>query len=353
MATKDNMPTKQSRSATTPTGEESTIPVSQPSGLRELATLMVTEADKRLEVVQRAQISSLAGADKTKELQEKTPKRQSPTLATQPKKYALEMWVEVETRAGVYTTPEEDSYSVNFMIDALNHTYPDCTSVYLGVAGHMLAFYGKKTNPRASLPHDQAVIASKAIIDIPTWMGYFARWRVQCVSVSEASEIVAGCKRLEKENWRRARWELQNRFSAMQVDSTLSATARPFQPQATLQSSREDDGPQAYPSRSGWAGSHPTSGLTVGSPVRRTSLGRPHSSDDDGVSSDASNQDRPLCKRHGSRGSQNSQSGSDSDDTRTSGRRQKKKDGFSSKIQIPKFGGKKGHPHDVADAFRQ
>ena len=31
----------------------------------------------------------------------------------------------------------------------------------------------------------------------------------------------------------------------------------------------------------------------------------------------------------------------------------KKKDGFSSKIQIPEFGGKKGRPHDVADAFRQ
>ena len=28
-------------------------------------------------------------------------------------------------------------------------------------------------------------------------------------------------------------------------------------------------------------------------------------------------------------------------------------DGFSGKIQIPEFGGKKGHPHDVADAFRQ
>ena len=139
----------------------------------------------------------------------------------------------------------------------------------------------------------------------------------------------------------------------MQVDSTLSATARPFQPQATLLSSREDDGPQAYPSRSGWAGSHPTSGLTVGSPVRRTSLSHPHSSDDDGVSSDASNQNRPLHRRRGSRGSQNNQSGSDSDDTHTSGRRQKKKDGFSSMIQIPEFGGKKGHPHDVADAFRQ
>ena len=98
------MPTKQSRSATTPTGEESMTPVFQPSGLGELATSMVTEPDKRLEAVQRAQISSLAGADKMKEPQHKTPKRQSPTLATRPKKYALEMWVEVETCAGMYTT---------------------------------------------------------------------------------------------------------------------------------------------------------------------------------------------------------------------------------------------------------
>ena len=138
MATKDNMPTKQSRSATTPTGEESMIPVSQPSGLGELAISMVTEADKRLEAVQRTQISSLVGADKTKEPQEKTPKIQSPTLSTRPKKYALEMWVEVKNRTGVYTTPEEDSYSVDFTIDALSHTYPGCTGMYLGVAGHML-----------------------------------------------------------------------------------------------------------------------------------------------------------------------------------------------------------------------
>ena len=91
----------------------------------------------------------------------------------------------------------------------------------------------------------------------------------------------------------------------------------------------------------------------VGSPVRRTFFGHSHSSDDDGVSSDASNPDRPLRRRCGSRGSRKSRSGSDSDDTRTSRRRQKKKDRFSSKIQIPEFGGKKGHPNDVADAFRQ
>ena len=35
------------------------------------------------------------------------------------------------------------------------------------------------------------------------------------------------------------------------------------------------------------------------------------------------------------------------------GGRCKKKDGFSSKIQIPEFGGKKSHAHDVASAFRQ
>ena len=133
----------------------------------------------------------------------------------------------------MYSTPNEESYSVDFAIDTINCTYPGCTGMYLNVAGHMLAFYGKKAKPRAGLLLDQGVMANKAIANIPTWMGYFSRWRVRCVSVSKAGEILAGCKRLEKENWRRARWELQNRFSSMQLDSTLSATARPFQPQAT------------------------------------------------------------------------------------------------------------------------
>ena len=139
--------------------------------------------------------------------------------------------------------------------------------MYLSEAGHMLAFYGRKTNPKASFIHDQAVVASKVIIEIPTWMGYFARWRVKCVSIFEASEIVAGCKRLEKKNWRWAHWELQKRFSAMQVDSALSTTARPFQPQVAPQSSNEDDGPPVYPPRSGWSGSHTTPDLVPSSPV--------------------------------------------------------------------------------------
>ena len=204
---------------------------------------MFTEPDRKLEAIQRVQVGSLMGADRNKEPQEKTPRKQSLALAAQPKKYALEMWVEIESSAGVYSTPDEDSYSVDFAIDSINRAYPGCTGMYLGVASHMLAFYGKKTNPRAGLLHGQAIAASKAIANIPTWMGYLARWRVRCVSVSKASEILAGCKRIEEENLRRARWELQNWFSSMQLDSTLSAAARPFQPQAAPLSSREDDVP--------------------------------------------------------------------------------------------------------------
>ena len=199
------------------------------------------------EAIQRAQVGSLMRANGNNKPQNKTPRKQSPASATRPKKYALEMWVEIETSAGIHTTPEEDSYSVDFAINTINRTYPGCTGMYIGVAGHMLAFYGKKTNPRAGLLISQAVTASKAIANIPTWMGYFARWRVKCISITEASEILAGCKRIEKENLRRARWELQNRFSAMQLDSTLSATAQPFQPRVTPPSSWEDDVPRSHP----------------------------------------------------------------------------------------------------------
>ena len=237
MATQSSKPSGQVSSPTTPTGEESVTPVSQPSGLGALSASMFTEPDMKSEVIQRAQVGSLMGANRNNEPQNKTPKKQSPASATRPKKYALEMWVEIQTSAGIHTAPEEDSYSVNFAIDTINCAYPGCTGMYLGVADHMLAFYGKKTNPRAGLLISQAVAASKAITNIPTWMGYFARWRVKCVSTSEASEILAGCKRIEKENLRRAHWELQQRFSAMQLDSTLSTTARPFQPQVAPQSS--------------------------------------------------------------------------------------------------------------------
>ena len=97
----------------------------------------------------------------------------------------------------------------------------------------------------------------------------------------------------------------------------------------------------------------PTIGITAGSPVGRARLNHHYTSDEEGVSTDTTISGKSLCKRHGGRGNQGNRSGSDSDKISTPGGRWKKKYGFSSKIQIPEFGGKKGHPHDVADTFRQ
>ena len=348
MATQNSKPFGPVSSPTTPTGKESVTPVTQPSGVRALSASMSTKPDRKSEAIQRAQVGSLMGANGNNEPQNKTPKKQTPTSGARPKRYALEMWVEIETSGGMHTAPEEDSYGVDFAIDTINRAYPGCTGMYLGVVGHMLAFYGKKTNPRAGLLLDQAIIVSKAITNIPTWIGYFAVWRVNYISISEASEILAGCKRIEKESLRWARWELQQWFSALQVDSTLSATAKPFQLRVAPQSSQEDNVPRSLPGQCGLVGSSPDS------PMRRAFPCHHQSSDEDeGVSTDTSIADRPLCRRCGIRRSHSSWSNSNSDGTRSSGGRCKKKDGFLSKIQIPEFGGKKGHTHDVAGAFWQ
>ena len=117
MATQTSKPSRPVSSPTTPTGEESVTPISQPSGLGALSASTTIESNRKSEAIQRAQIGSLMGANGTNEPQNKTPKRQTPTSATRPKKYALEMWVEIETGAGIHTAPEEDSYSVDFAID--------------------------------------------------------------------------------------------------------------------------------------------------------------------------------------------------------------------------------------------
>ena len=300
MATQNSKPSRPVGSPTTSTGEESVTPDSQPSGLGALSASMSTEPERKTEAIQRAQIGSLMGANGNNEPQNKSPKRQTPASGARPKRYALEMWVEIDTGAGIHTAPEEDSYSVDFAIDCINRAYPGCTGMYLGVAGHMLAFYGKKTNPRAGLLLDQAITTSKAIANIPTWMGYFDTWRVKCISTSEVGEILAGCKRIEKESLRRAHWELQQWFSALQVGSSLSAMAQPFQPRVTPQSSQEDDTPRSSPVQCGLAGSSPTLGFAPDSPLRRAFPSHHQSSNDDGVSTDTTIADRTPRRRRGS-----------------------------------------------------
>ena len=94
----------------------------------------------------------------------------------------------------------------------------------------------------------------------------------------------------------------------------------------------------------------------VPSPIRSP---YPQTSDDD-ATPDVGLVD-PCSHRKGrrNRGNRGSQSGESSDSSHSarsstsSGGRRKKKDRFSSKIQIPEFGGKKGHSGNVTDAFRQ
>ena len=93
--------------------------------------------------------------------------------------------------------------------------------------------------------------------------------------------------------------------------------------------------------------------VAIKTPVRRGSPA-PHQASDEGETSpDTSTPDRTSRRRRTRRGNRSRYSGSDSEDSHASTARRMKKDGFSNKIQIPEFGGKKGHPQDVASAFRQ
>ena len=114
-----------------------------------------------------------------------------------------------------------------------------------------------------------------------------------------------------------------------------------------------DDAPRDYPAWDGLMRSSPPRGSTRSLPVREATPNHHYTSDEEGVSTDTTTSEKSSCKRWGSRRSRSNQSGSNSDESLNSGGRQKKKDGFSSKIQIPEFRGKKGYPYDVADTFRQ
>ena len=101
----------------------------------------------------------------------------------------------------------------------------------------------------------------------------------------------------------------------MQLHSPLSATARPFQPQATPSSALVDDAPQDYPARDGLVRSSPARGSTRGLPVREATPNHRYTSDEEGVSTDTTTSEKSFSKRRDSRRSRGNRSGSDSDET--------------------------------------
>ena len=145
----------------------------------------------------------------------------------------------------------------------------------------------------------------------------------------------------------------------------LSVDAAPFQPRAAVPMPRLAEMPRDPPEaerRGSKDGRSPPSRTTTSSVGKIPSpMGGPYpQTSDDDVTSDGGLVD-PSSHRKGKRscGSRGGQSGEGSDSSHSvrssasSRGRRKKKDGFSSKIQIPEFGGKKGHSGEVTDAFRQ
>ena len=190
--------------------QETVTPVSHVFGLSEVSTSLEAlniEVERKLTIVHRAQTSYSSGTSRTPWSQ-KAQDNQRSSLASphKPKRYALQIWLEVEVGPGYFLPPEDDSCSTNFTLEVLNHAYLGCTGVYLDRGGHMLAFYGWKGSPKAGLIQEVTIEASHAVSEIPTWMGLTARWRVKCVSLTEAKDILAGCKRLKQES---RRWEHQ------------------------------------------------------------------------------------------------------------------------------------------------
>ena len=349
--------------------QETVTPVSHVFGLSEVSASLEAlniEVERKPTMVHHAQTSYSPGASMTPW----SPKardnwRSTPATPHKPKRHALQIWLEVEVGPGYFLPPEDDSCSTDFTLEVLNRAYPGCTGVYLDRGGHMLAFYGRKGSPKAGLIQEVAIEAGLAVKEIPTWMGLTARWRVKCVSLAEAKDIPARCKRLEQENRRRERQYFQERFTPLHQPSGLSVTAAPFQPQTAMPMPRPAEMPsdqheaEKRGPRTGLSPSYHSTTSSVGNVPSPKRGPYPQTSDDDATSDvglvDPSSH-RKGKRNWGNRGSRGGESSDSSHSARTStssrGRR-KKKDGFSSKIQIPEFGGKKGHSGDVTDAFRQ
>ena len=203
MASKDKNTSPTSQTTASTTGEN-VSPQPPQGGLVDITTPSTSEADKRTEVVQKAQVSLDATKGKsTKESspskEKSSPEKTPPSPALQPQRYALEIWVKIEVSPGVYAYPEDDTYSSDFVMDTLNLPYPGCTGVYLMYTGHLVAFYGKKMKSGAGLSLKQGMEACWLVTEIPTWMGNLAKYTVCIISITEAQELIQGLKQLERE----------------------------------------------------------------------------------------------------------------------------------------------------------
>ena len=172
MASKDTTVLPHMTETTSSAAEKSITPIpASDQGLAGL-TLPVRAPGWIAEVLQKAQLELQTTNKKGKEaVREKTPaNKMHPSPAIHPRRYAMEVWIQAETTPGVFDFPEDDTYGADFVIDTLNMAYPGCTGVYLTEAGHVIAFYGKKSSAKSGLNLEQGMEACKILSEIPRWI---------------------------------------------------------------------------------------------------------------------------------------------------------------------------------------
>ena len=113
--------------------QETVTPVLHVFSLSEVsASLKVLniEVERKSTVVHHAQTSYSPGASRTPWSPNAWNNRRStPTSPHKPKRYALQIWLEVEVGPGYFLPPKDDSCSTDFTLEVLNFAYLGCMGV--------------------------------------------------------------------------------------------------------------------------------------------------------------------------------------------------------------------------------
>ena len=170
---KESSPAEQSKPVPALETDKTVTPVSHAFSVSDLTAsfeALDIETEKKLTIVHHTQVGSPSGVNRSPRSPDMRNQRR--TSYSWVRRYALQMWLEIEVGPGLFVPPENDSCSTDFVVEVINKAYPGCTGVYLDRVGHMLAFYGRKGSPKAGLIQEVAIEASRAVSGIPTWMGY-------------------------------------------------------------------------------------------------------------------------------------------------------------------------------------
>ena len=104
--------------------DETATPVSNSISLTKLATSLEAlnlEMDENTAVVHRTQTSSPVRAREiSRSTDKQDPRKTSPVQFHKPRRYALQMWLEVEVGPGMFVPLEDDSFSIDYAMEALN-----------------------------------------------------------------------------------------------------------------------------------------------------------------------------------------------------------------------------------------